>query len=247
MIIPRPQDTIHKAWLYRLLTKVADDSSIMEQLHFKGGTCAAMLGYLNRFSVDLDFEANELDQNAVASLRQKLEKIFSDLGLTVKQFSKVGIQYICRYPAGDNSRNTIKLEVQYPSPLHNHYKAVYFSEIDRTLSVQTIETMFANKLVAVLGRWEKHQSIAGRDIYDIHYFFLQGYRYDPNIIQERCGKEIKVFFQELIQFIDQHITPTTLQQDLNMLLPYDQFRKIYPTLKQETLVMLQDELVRIRH
>ncbi len=59
----------------------------------------------------------------------------------------------------------------------NQYKVQYFPEIDRLINSQTIETMFANKLVAVTDRYAQHNTIAGRDIYDIHHFFVQGYAY----------------------------------------------------------------------
>lgn len=245
MILPKPEDAIHKAWLYRLLTLLADDNELMTVLCFKGGTCASMLGYLDRFSVDLDFDAANLEAAQVRGLRVQLEEHFKSLGLVVKQQSKVGIQYICKYEAAGRLRNTIKLEVNFPAPRANEYTAMYFSEIDRTLSAQTKETMFANKLVAVLDRWEKHQSISGRDLYDIHHFFMQGYHYLEPVILERRETSVKQFFEELIRFIQKNINQKILQQDLNSLLPYAQFRRLAPTLKQETLVFLQDELSRL--
>ena len=52
---------------------------------------------------------------------------------------------------------------------------------------QTIETMFANKLVSVLDRFEKHHSIAGRDLYDIHQFFLQGFHMKRLLLKRALG------------------------------------------------------------
>ncbi len=49
-------DNIHKAWLYRVLEGIASDKYLPSVLYFKGGTCASMLGWLDRFSVDLDFD-----------------------------------------------------------------------------------------------------------------------------------------------------------------------------------------------
>ncbi len=242
MILPKPEDAVHKAWLYRLLTSLADDNELMTVLYFKGGTCASMLGYLDRFSVDLDFDAQNLTASQITTMRSQLEKHFKDLGLSIKQHSTVGIQYICKYEAVGRVRNTIKLEVNFPAPLANEYAATYFSEIDRTLPAQTKETIFANKLVAILDRWERHGSIAGRDLYDVHHFFIQGYRYLESVIVERRGTTVEKFFEELIQFIQTHINQTVLQQDLNSLLPYVQYKKLAPTLKQETIVFLQDEL-----
>ena len=56
MLIPRREDAIHKAWLLRLLTAICEQPTLSQNLGFKGGTCAAMRGFLNRFSIDLDFD-----------------------------------------------------------------------------------------------------------------------------------------------------------------------------------------------
>ena len=56
MIDIRPEDIIHKSYLNRLLMEIIDRPVLSHNLAFKGGTCAAMLGYLDRFSVDLDFD-----------------------------------------------------------------------------------------------------------------------------------------------------------------------------------------------
>lgn len=246
MILPKPEDAVHKAWLYRLLIRLADDNKLMAVLHFKGGTCASMLGYLDKFSVDLYFDAQNLTDSEITVVRSQLAQHLKDLGLSIKQQSKVGIQYICKYEALGRMRSTIKLEINFPAPQANEYAPVYFSEIDRTLSAQTKETMFSNKMVAILDRWERHGSIAGRDLYDVHHFFMRGYGYLESVIVERRATSAADFFEELIQFIQTHISQTILQQDLNSLLPYAQFKRLAPTLKQETLVFLQDELSRLK-
>ena len=56
MIYLRPQDTYHKSQLVRLLVEIIDNHILGRSLYFKGGTCAAMRGFLDRFSVDLDFD-----------------------------------------------------------------------------------------------------------------------------------------------------------------------------------------------
>lgn len=250
MMIPRPQDAIHKAWLYRLLTAIADDSALTHVLRFKGGTSAAMLNRLDRFSVDLDFDLlvfgnSETDQEQVNMVRSLLEKHAAELGLEIKEQSQRGVQYFFKYPTKPNKRNTIKVEANFPPPHHNQYEPAYVAEIDRTIAVQTVETMFANKLIATLDRWERHRSIAGRDVYDIHYFFLQGYRYDTAVITERRGTTVQKFFEQLIAFIDTRVTATIIQQDLNSLLPPAVFARIRKTLKNETLMMLRDEQQRL--
>ncbi|MBI1870318.1 MAG: nucleotidyl transferase AbiEii/AbiGii toxin family protein [Chlamydiae bacterium] len=73
MLLPHPRDAVHKAWLCRILTALADDIELLKFLRFKGGTCAAMLDYLDRFSVDLDFDL-EGTKNQFAAIRKRLER-----------------------------------------------------------------------------------------------------------------------------------------------------------------------------
>ena len=175
MILPNAKDAIHKAWLYRLLAEIYDDPLLANSLYFKGGTCAAMLGYLDRFSVDLDFDfVGEVSD--VKEIKKQLEKVFQKLDLEIKDQRKNVPQYFLKYPTRENERNTIKLNVSFPPIKTNQYEPKEFTDIDRIINCQTIETMFANKLVALIGRYEKNESIAGRDVYDIRHFFLQGYR-----------------------------------------------------------------------
>ena len=241
LILPNKKDAMHKAWLFRVLRAVADDTSLTEVLVFKGGTCAAMRGFLDRFSVDLDFDyiGNPDDAPAV---RARLEKLFSDLGLTVRDASKEVPQYFLKYPAGEGERHTLKFEATTLISAANKVEKVRLLDIDRVLQCQTIETMFAHKLVALIDRHERHGSIAGRDIYDIHHFFLNGFSYDKDVIRDRRGVSTSEYLKELRAFIEHRITDTIINQDLNMLLSPDQFQKIRHVLKEETLAFLDDEI-----
>ena len=107
MILPNPKDAAHKAWLYRLLIETYDNLVLANSLYFKGGTCAAMLGYLDRFSVDLDFDFIR-DDGDMALVRKNFKKVFNTLGLVVKDESKAVPQYFLKYPAGPDERRRIK-------------------------------------------------------------------------------------------------------------------------------------------
>jgi len=203
-----------------------------------------MRGLLDRFSVDLDFDfiGNE---NELTATRKKMEDIFSDLGLEVKDKSRRVPQYFLKYPAAVGERNTLKIDIAFPPPKSNKYEAMRFSEIDRIITCQTSETMFANKLVALVDRHDKNESIAGRDVYDIHHFFENGMKYDADVIKERTNDSVQAFFNKLIVFIDKKVTDELVSQDLNVLLPYAKFKVIRKTLRLETLMFLKDELKRI--
>lgn len=244
MILPRPEDAIHKAWLYRLLTSISDDAELMQVLNFKGGTCGAMLGYLDRFSIDLDFDYVG-EKKDIQKHRQKLETIFDSLNLLVHDQSSTVPQYFLKYKAKENTRNTIKIDVSIEPPEANIYESQRFYEIDRIITCQTKETMMANKLVALIDRFNKNGSIAGRDIYDIHHFFLNGFRYNEAVILERTEDNLQQFFANLIDFIEKYISEKIITQDLNMLLPHKQFDGIRKILKQEVIMFLKNELSRV--
>jgi predicted nucleotidyltransferase component of viral defense system len=243
MATPNKQDALHKAWLYRILEQIADDPFLPTVLRFKGGTCATMLGWLDRFSVDLDFDyAGTLKE--VVKTRQSFERIFLSLGLVVKDASKRGIQFFLQY--NGEGRKTIKIDTSFPLLSANTYASQRLLEIDRVLSCQTRETMFAHKLLALMGRQIKHGTIAGRDVYDIHHFFLQGYVYDEGVIVEESGMNAVAFFTKLCAFVEREVTNRLIDEDLNALLPASQFQIIRKVLKRETVMFLRDELVRLK-
>ena len=238
------RDAIHKAWLYRILEAFADDEYLASVLYFKGGTCASMLLWLDRFSVDLDFDFAG-DKKDILKTRKALENVFSKLGLIVKDKSKVGIQYFLKYKKDDSDRNILKIDVTFPIIKSSQYEKVRLLEIDRFFTCQTKETMFAHKLVAVLDRFEKTRGIAGRDIYDIHHFFMKGFDYNVLVIEERRSIPVKDFFLDLFDFIDQKVTDKIISEDLNFLLSYEQFIQIRKVLKRETLTLIKDEIKRL--
>lgn len=243
MIIVRPQDAIHKAHLLRLLTHIIDNPTLQSSLYFKGGTCASMMGILDRFSVDLDFDIKPKTDEKI--LRQEFHKIFKQLDYSINEESKKALEFFLKYSNSPNQRNTLKIDALNWFVKANKYAPVFLPEIGRTINCQTKETIFANKLVAIKDRYDKRQSIAGRDIYDIHYFFMTGLKYDKCVIQERTGMSVKKYLTWLNKFINDKITSTLIDQDLNTLLPLDTFKKIRKTLKTETLMFLQNEIIKL--
>ena len=239
MLDLRPEDILHKSYLHRLLMEIVDQPLLAQSLAFKGGTCAAMLGYLDRFSVDLDFDVLKGTQKDL--LRPAFHHLFDRLSYTVTLEYDQALFFQLRYPSSPGRRNTLKISAADPQITANQYQVQYFPEIDRLINCQTIETMFANKLVAVTDRYAQHRTIAGRDIYDIHHFFVQGYKYLPAVIRERTGIEPKAYFEKLIEFIKTHATQIIINEDLNLLLPYKQFQQIRKILIPETLSLLAAE------
>lgn len=239
MLDLRPEDAIHKSYLNRLLIEVCDQPRLSQVLAFKGGTCASMLGFLDRFSVDLDFDL--IQKTGATIVREEFRRIFDHLGLAVTKEFDDAILFQVRYPSAPGRRNSIKVGVNSLIVTANQYKVQYFPEIDRLLNSQTAETMFANKLVAVMDRYRLHQTVAGRDIYDIHHFFISGYAYLGSVIRERTGDDPRRYFEKLIEFIRQNVTQTLINEDLNTLLPNHKFQEIRKVLLPETINFLIEE------
>lgn len=231
---------LHKSIMFRVLINILDDSFLSQNLYFKGGTCAGMLGYLDRFSVDLDFDLK--DKNLMEKVQEELEKIFVRSGLEIKDKSKTTIQYFLKYEAPENSRNTLKVDAIDTPYKNNEYEKVLLPEINRFAICQTKSTHFTNKLVAIIDRFERSGSVAGRDIYDIHHFFQQSFDINEELIKERRGVDTNSYLKELADFIENNITETIINQDLNFLLEPEKFNSIRKTLKDETLALIRENI-----
>jgi len=240
MIIPRPQDALHRAKLYQLLIAIAEDRVLSRSLIFKGGTCAAMLKYLDRFSVDLDFDqSSDAD---ITRVRESLKSIFTKLQLKIKGQSNNVLQYKLAYPSLSNQRSTIKIDAFNKPYKSDQHEYVLLPDIDRYMHCQTISTMFAHKLIAISDRYNKHGVIAGRDIYDIYFFFINGRPYEPDIIEERTGLTVVNYLNDLVNLIDSKVKTEDITEDLNTLLPYKTFNAIRQALKTLVLISLRDEI-----
>lgn len=85
MILPKKEDVYHKVQLVRLLTEILD-SEASKFIYFKGGTAATMLGFLDRFSLDLDFDlAPKADKRLIDKI---LVKVFQKLNLKIDKKSQ---------------------------------------------------------------------------------------------------------------------------------------------------------------
>jgi len=243
MILPRSQDAVHRGQMFRLLIEIVDNKLLSHSLVFKGGTCATMLGFLDRFSVDLDFDLLPIAD--IKKVKSELSKIFVNLGLTIKDESAREVQYKLGYKALENQRNTLKLDVVGLVSADDVVEIKLLSDIQRYMKCQTVETMFSHKLIALKDRYNKHNKVAGRDVYDIYHFFISGYRYNPKIIEARVRVSVKEYLLDLIEFLQTIVTDEVITQDLNMLLDYKSFNQVRKSLRVELISILKDEVKRV--
>lgn len=244
MFFVRPENINHKIQLFKLLTEILDNQILAANLFFKGGTCASMLGFLDRFSVDLDFDLKKSVDEKL--LRTEFHRVFKNCDLKIDSESKKFLNFIVKYKAQERERNSIEVDALNFFVAANKYEPKFFEEINRYAVCQTAETMFSNKLVAPLDRFKKHRKVAGRDLFDIHSFFMKSFKYNKDVIMERTGLTCLRFFKKLIDFIDVNFDEKIITEDLNSLLPYDVFKKIRKNLKTETLWLLKNEAARFK-
>ena len=80
------------------------------------------------------------------------------------------------------------------------------------------EYMFAHKLCAFISRYKNQDTIANRDLFDIHFFLQKGINPKETIIQTRIKKILnktlttKEFYKYLIKFINQY--KETIQKNI---------------------------------
>lgn len=239
MLVPNRKEVYHKSIMLKALSAILDHPLLSKALFFKGGSCAALLGWIDRFSVDLDFDLKRGVEKE--TIRKPLKESLKEVGLKVKQEGKKELFYIFSYsPPFKGLRSKLKISIVSNPPRANRYKAFYLPQLQRYCLCQTPDTAFANKLVAVKERWEKYKSLAGRDLYDIRAFFLNGFKINKAVIEERRGIEAKKYLLELAEFIEKKFTQKAIDEDLNPLLEREQFLQVRKVLKQEVVMFLRE-------
>ncbi len=239
MITPKKEDAFHKTIMIRVLSSFFNNKEIKKRVAFKGGSCASMAGFLDRFSVDLDFDL--LEKKRKEKIRKEIKNTIYSLDLKIKTQSAKELFFIVKYKS-IYPRNSLKISIIGDVPKSNDYQPIFIPELNRFITCQTIETMFANKLVAITDRYKKYHQLAGRDIYDIHYFFSQGFNFKKEIIEERTKIEATTYIKNLIKFIKKNLNQKVIDEDLNFLLLPEKFRAIRKTLILETISFLKSSL-----
>lgn len=239
MITQKKEDLYHRAIMLRILNAFFNNQLIKENLAFKGGSAASMAGFLDRFSVDLDFDL--LNKKNKIKVEKKIKDIVKNLNFSIKKTSKKELFFIVKYPSAF-LRNSLKISVVDEYPKSNDYQQIFFPELNQFIYCQSIETMFANKLVVITDRYQKYKQLAGRDLYDLHYFFSHGYDFKKEIIQERLKITWQEYFKNLIDFIKKNFNQKIIDEDLNFLLPPEKFRAIRKSLINEVLFFLNQTI-----
>ncbi len=166
----------HRQTMFLILNDIfkSDFSSF---LAFKWWTLAYFIYWLDRFSTDLDFDLLE-NIDIEKSLTKIIQKYWE-----VKKKTKIILSY-------ENWIDNIKIDINRKIWKNNKYEFINF--FWNTIKVQSKETVFTNKLVALTER------NTNRDIYDIYFFFKNNFSINDDLILERTWKTRKKLFENIL-------------------------------------------------
>lgn len=174
----------HKTILFQILKDIYMDSTFSPFLGFKGGTAALMFYGLDRFSVDLDFDL--LDENQEDYVFERAIYILKKYG-NLKESHKKRFNLLCVISYDNKARN-IKVEINRRS-FGSRYEIKTYLGV--SMQVMTLEDMFAHKLIAM------HERIGetSRDVYDVWFFLHSRSPINQSIVESRS----KLPFDELVE------------------------------------------------
>ena len=190
----------HKVHLSNILSLLYKNSLVGANLGFKGGTACYFFYELPRFSVDLDFDLilpNLINKPGIEKIVENisliLEKNYDVVDFSTKYNT---LFWLLSYEMGQHK---IKIEVSTRDFPNTYKPRNYYGT---TVNVLQIGDIIAHKLVAIQDR----KITANRDIFDAHFFLSSCYAtlINDEIIKFRTGKSPKVFYKDLLLFIENY-------------------------------------------
>jgi len=220
----------HKTILLQILKDIYTDTSLGPVLCFKGGTAAYLFYRLGRFSVDLDFDL--LDSEQESSVYKKLEVILDQYGVIKEKHRKQHtLLFILSY---DDQAQNIKIEVN----LRNFGSSFQLKNyLGIPMLVMVREDMFAHKLVAMLER----KKTANRDVYDVWHFLKNRWPVNKQIVEKRTGMSFKDYLRKCLAFVES-LNDRNILAGMGELLDEKQKTWARANLKKDTIFLLKIRL-----
>ncbi|MDR0830665.1 MAG: nucleotidyl transferase AbiEii/AbiGii toxin family protein [Prevotellaceae bacterium] len=217
----------HRYFLVQILKDIYSDRELANLLGFKGGTALMFFYDLPRFSVDLDF--NLLDAEQQKKVYDKIKKIMLKYGTMHDEAQKFyGSVLVLNYSFGQSK---LKVEVS-----NRDYGDLYESKNFMGVEVKTmkISNMFSHKLCALLDR----KTVAARDIFDCWFFMSKQTPVIPSIIESRMNRSYTDYVQNCIEMLET-LPQKNFLDGLGDLLEQDMKTFVRNKLRSELLTLLR--------
>ena len=217
----------HKFLLIQILKDIYSDIELSNCLGFKGGTALMFFYDLPRFSVDLDF--NLLDKEQEDLVYKKVRKILLKYGSIYDEAKKYyGPLVVLNYGHGER-----KLKVEISNRVfENRYEIRNLLGINVKVMVQ--EDLFAHKLCALLDR----TSITNRDIFDCWFFMEKRTPINKNIVESRMKMPLTEYLQQCIDLLESMIDKGLLH-GLGELMEDSMKKFVQNEMRSETISLLK--------
>jgi len=217
----------HKFFLVQILKDIYSDIEISSYLGFKGGTALMFFYELPRFSVDLDFNLLDIDQEKI--VYEKVREILLKYGKIFDEAMKFyGPIIVLDYGAGERK---LKIEISNRQ-WDNHYEIKNLLGIN--MKVMVAPDMFAHKLCALLDRSE----ITNRDIFDSWFFAQKHTPINKSLVESRMEMHLAEYLQKCIDHLET-ISDKGLLNGLGELAGEDMKKFVSTKLRVETISLLK--------
>jgi len=219
----------HRLVMTQILKDVYSDAGLAPLLGFNGGTAAYFLFGLPRFSVDLDFDLLDDSEASRTLVFERVGTIIGNYGeVKDAQAKRWTIFFAVSYEAGEHQ---IKVEINTRKTGATYGLRNY---LGLPLLVTTKESMFAAKLVALMGR----KTFVGRDLYDVYYFLKERWNIDPAVLQSYGFPSVLEYLSECVAFVEK-VPDNELLAGLGELVDEEEKSFIRKKLKAETSFLLR--------
>ncbi|MBC8946165.1 nucleotidyl transferase AbiEii/AbiGii toxin family protein [Xenorhabdus indica] len=249
--IKHMRPVIEKEILHYDILFCLEQSGLLDDLIFQGGTSLRLCYGGNRFSEDLDFAGgNDFSFSQLADMKQCIEDYIGTrygLEVTVKEpetlkqqpeyselkINKWQIAVITSPDRKDLPKQRIKIEVaNIPAytrnilPLRNNYDSLPDGYNDTLIHVETLDEIMADKLIALPAT---RNYVSHRDIWDLVWLQQQNAKLDTDLVKKKIADYKLTNFTTLLeqcrQSLPEVITGQAFMAEMERFLPNDIFTR----------------------
>jgi len=217
----------HKFLLMQILKDIYSDIELSNCLGFKGGTALMFFYDLPRFSVDLDFNLLEIEQEDL--VYKKVRKILLKYGSIYDEAKKFyGPLVVLNYGYGERK---LKVEISNRA-FENRYEIKNLLGIN--IKVMVLEDLIAHKLCALLDR----SSVTNRDIFDCWFFMEKRTPINKYIVEDRMKMPLTEYLQKCVDLLES-MNDKGLLQGLGELMDSSMKKFVQTKMRSETISLLK--------